>query len=458
MNLLNFLLKGGPARGRYTRYGIVLGLGWFAILFLTAAIYFATPKSYSSGFTLILPGAGTATTVNLESLGQTSSTAASPFGSHSLSPTENYKKLLQSFRLRGGVANQLGLDISDVPAPGIKLANQTKLMFVSVRSSSPTEAKTLAEAWLKVFETELNALRSEEQSLRETAYRETLSSFEQAVRDSQARIIEFQSKHGLISVEQFQELVGQTETLRRELERSEAELLVAGSEVNRLSGILELSPERAANVLALFSDDTFQSLIKAKSEAETLRSQLSEMYGPNHPELISASEEYAGLNAGLIERGRDLIGIEDFGSIREDHYTSTGERAELITSLISASVKFSGVKQRRASMEVQLRATQERVEKLAIPATELDALLRDHQVAETVFASALARIDTNRTDIFASYPLTQTVEVPALPTSPSSPSKKFALLGALAGLFLYSIGLLLFWIRLPIIHALLKTL
>jgi uncharacterized protein involved in exopolysaccharide biosynthesis len=109
-------------------------------------------------------------------------------------------------------------------------------------------------------------------------------------------------------------------------------------------------------------------------------------------------------------------------------------------------------------MREQLENTQIRVEQLAVPATELDSLLRDHQVAETVFASALARIDTNRTDVFASYPLTQTVEMPALPGSPATPSKKFIALGTIAGMVFYAIGLALLWIRLPIIRALLKTL
>ena len=117
-------LGGGPARGRLLRYLLVLAIGSGAILALAAAFFFLTPKSYESGFTLILPGAGASSSVNIESLGQTSSNAASPFGSHSLSPTENYKRLLQSYRLRGRVATTLEMDIADVPAPQIKLANQ----------------------------------------------------------------------------------------------------------------------------------------------------------------------------------------------------------------------------------------------------------------------------------------------------------------------------------------------
>ena len=451
-------LKGGPRQGRFLRYLLVLGLGWMVIGILAAAFFFLTPKTYSSGFTLILPGAGSSSSVNLSSLGQATSNTSSPFGSHSLSPTENYKRLLQSFRLRGKVADTLDLPIAEVPAPSIKLANQTKLMYVSVRASSPDAAQRLAETWLVSFEQELDALREEEQSLRDMAYRDTLAGFETAVRDAQAKIIAFQSEYGLISVEQFRELVGQTETLRIELERAQAEMQVARSEVMRLSEILGISPEQAIDILTLLSDSAFQALIEAQSKATTTHSELADMFGPNHPEVISATNELSGLNKGLFERGRMLIGFESFATLDRAYYTSKGERSALIARLVDAAVKYTGVQKRRDAVREQLVNTQRRVEDLSVPATELDGLLRDHQVAETVFASALARIDTNRTDIFASYPLTQTVETPGLPGSPATPSKKFIMLGTIAGMLFYAIGLALLWIRLPIIRALLKTL
>ncbi|MEO1554073.1 MAG: hypothetical protein AAFR82_09055 [Pseudomonadota bacterium] len=432
--------------------------GWMLIAVLAAAFFFLSPKSYMSGFTLILPGAGSGASVNLDSLGQATSNTASPFGSHSLSPTENYKKLLQSYRLRGQVAETVGHSLNDIDAPKIKLANQTKLIYVSVSAASPEAARQLAEAWLISFEAELSALRREEQTLREGAYRETLAGFEAAVRDTQSKIIAFQSEYSLISVEQFQDLVGQTETLRIELDRSQAELEVARSEVMRLSDILGISADQAVDILTLLSDSAFQSLLDAHSEATTTQSQLSDMFGPNHPDVIAASNELSGLNRGLFDRGRLLIGFEPFATLDRGFYASTNERSDLIAKLVEAAVRLTGLQKRRDAMRGQLQATQTRVEALAIPATQLDSLLRDHQVAETVFASALARIDTNRTDVFASYPLTQTVETPGTPDAPATPSKKFIALGTFAGMLFYAIGLALLWIRLPIIRALLKTL
>ena len=210
--------------------------------------------------------------------------------------------------------------------------------------------------------------------------------------------------------------------------------------------------------MTLLSDGTFQSLVDARSDAETRRAELSNMLGPNHPDMMAASEESAGVRSALTERGIALLGFEGFASLDEVYCTSSDGRSALISSLVEASVKLSGARQRRRSVAEQLQRTQERVARLSVPATELDALLRDHQIAETVFASALARMDTSRTDFFVSYPLTQTVEAPALPREPATPSRKFIALGAFAGLFLFAIGLALLWIRLPVIRVLLKTL
>jgi uncharacterized protein involved in exopolysaccharide biosynthesis len=451
-------LRGGPAAGRFLRYLAVLAIGWSVILALADAVYVFTPRAYESGFTLILPGAGQSTSVNLDSLGQASSNASSPFGDHTLSPTENYKRIFQSYRLRGMVAERMGQTIAETPAPSIRLANQTNLIFVSVRSDSPGRAKLLAETWHAVFKQEVATLREEEQDLRRQAYETAIAGFEQAVEEARARIIAFQSEYGLTSTNQFQDIVSQTELLRLEISQASTEASVAESEITRLSSILELGPEEAADILSLLSDPSFQSIATARAEANALQAELSQMYGENHPEMLNAIEQQSGLHRGLAVRGQSLLGVERFHAVAEEYYTSDDERTQLISSLVRASAKLSGARKRHEVLSDQLTEMQTRVASLAGPATELDALMRDHQVAETVFASALAQLDANRTDTFASYPLTQTIEVPGLPESPATPSKKFLALGTFAVMFLFAIGLALLWIRLPIIRALLKTL
>ena len=100
----------------------------------------------------------------------------------------------------------------------------------------------------------------------------------------------------------------------------------------------------------------------------------------------------------------------------------------------------------------QITVEQARVLSLAPDASRLDDLKRDVQVAEAVFSTALARIDTSKADFFASYPMVQTLEAPAMPTRPSGPLPILAVAGGMAATVLIFIALGLAWLRLTHIY------
>ena len=95
--------------------------------------------------------------------------------------------------------------------------------------------------------------------------------------------------------------------------------------------------------------------------------------------------------------------------------------------------------------------------KLVKQASVLADLQRDLRVAEAVFSSALARIDTNKADPFASYPLVQTLEEPSLPEQRSSPSVLIVIASALGSSILFLIGFGLLWFRQMIIRKVLPN-
>jgi len=71
-----------------------------------------------------------------------------------------------------------------------------------------------------------------------------------------------------------------------------------------------------------------------------------------------------------------------------------------------------------------------------------------------VFASALARADTTKTDLFGTYPLAQVVEYPLASDDPVTPNEKIGLIAAIAGTIFVAGGLTLAWMRRPILRAL----
>ena len=78
---------------------------------------------------------------------------------------------------------------------------------------------------------------------------------------------------------------------------------------------------------------------------------------------------------------------------------------------------------------------------------KVDGLRRDLQVAESLLAATLTKLDHSRIEVFSIYPPIQMVTEPTLPDEdePLSPSKQMALLTGLAGSFVVTLGLLLIW-------------
>lgn len=67
----------------------------------------------------------------------------------------------------------------------------------------------------------------------------------------------------------------------------------------------------------------------------------------------------------------------------------------------------------------------------------------------------MARAQTTKSDLYASYPLVQVLEDPNLPDQPSSPRKKLALAAGIAATLMLFMGLALGWMRRPLINRLL---
>ena len=101
---------GGFGRGRCQRYFWFAIGGICTIWTLTAAYLILAPRSYVSEFTFVLPGSGAGASINLEQIGQASSLSQSPFSNQRVNPTESYKRLLLSDRVRETAKNYGNFD------------------------------------------------------------------------------------------------------------------------------------------------------------------------------------------------------------------------------------------------------------------------------------------------------------------------------------------------------------
>ena len=131
------------------------------------------------------------------------------------------------------------------------------------------------------------------------------------------------------------------------------------------------------------------------------------------------------------------------------------DRAALLAQLVELAGLCDNLAETEATLAAQLATANARIAKIAPMATRLDDLSRDYQVAETVFSSALARIDTTKADVYASYPLVQVLADASLPEKPTSPKPLIAIAAGIVATMMILMGLALAWVRRALIDRLL---
>jgi uncharacterized protein involved in exopolysaccharide biosynthesis len=455
--LLRRLVSGGANAGRARRYMIAGVTGTVLISLVVVAYLLLTPKSYSAGFTFILPGTGAGSSVNLDTLGQASTMSASAYATPDVSPTENYRKMLLSHHVLAAAANALGLAESAFPTPRIELAEQTKLIIVSLTARHPDLALDRAAALRAAFLRTLDTLRNDEIAARDNAGRTTLDTYRIGLEQARTRLISHQVKTGLVSLEQYNGMVAGVEHLRDQLRDVEVRLAQAQAGVQELTHLLGTTPDAANLAMVLRADPFFQTELDQMAKDDAEIAGLSGTRGDGNAHLQDVRAERASIAARLLARSAELTGTHRANILKFPDLSLRDERARLFERLVGELADQQALDGMRAKLAAQIDDEQQRVVALAHDASHLDDLKRDVQVAEAVFSSALARIGTSKADFFASYPLVQTLEAPELPELPSSPMKLLAAAGGIAANFFLVLALVMTWLRTHMLQKLLKN-
>ncbi len=452
MRLQKIVVDGLPSVGRYRRYAVTIGLPLLAIWLLTALYLFAAPEKYESTVSLILPGSGSGGSMNVDNIGQAQSSAASAFSSTTLSPTENYKRLLMADVTLRSAALLAKEEPTGFPSPTVKLVDQTNLIEVHIAGSNAAQAQKRAKALLDAFLVKLDGLRNDEAEKRGTADSAHLNELANKVQETQRKLFEFQTKHGLVSIDQFNARIAGIDTLRDRALEMRAAARQDSARARRLLTTLDANPQQGNKILRLKSDPEFQQLAARHAALSSDAEQKSASLGEEHADRALIESERQTVRDALAARGAALTGLSPQHVLRSLDVDVSAGRSELIAGMIDADAQKAGSRAALNQIQAELGTRQKNAPALVIQASELTDLVRDQRVAEAVFSSALARLDTNKQDRFASYPLVQILEAPSLPRAPSSPSTMLALAGAIAASFILLFGSALIWLRQPIIR------
>ncbi|MFD0979516.1 GumC family protein [Tropicimonas aquimaris] len=450
------IFRGGRLNdaGRLPRYLFIFLLG-AAVIWAPIVGYLSTaPLRFTSTMSLILPGSGASASVNLDRIGQASSFANSPFASSSVSPTETYKRLLAADRILEAAAGKVGMARQDFGMPRVNLVDQTSLIHVEVTGNSPEDSQARGDALLEAFFSEIDALRSDELTVREDGGRGALEEYRSSVSATREEISRLQRETGLINAGQYEEFVRETDALRARIAEVSSELSERTQATEALRATLGIDPRSAAATLKLHADSEFNTIIKEMSQHAATLAEAEGRYGRSHPALKAARDSHDATRMRALDKAVEITGMPVTEVARLD-ISPVGGRAELLARLVEYDSERSGQAAELAALQQQLVEADARVMDLIEPAARLEDLQRDFSVAEAVFASTAARSKTSKVDLFASYPLVQVLENPSLPTDPTSPKRMLAVAAGIAATMMLLFGLILGWVRARLISRLL---
>lgn len=440
---------------RMPRYAATAILG-ASLIWAPLLGYLSTaPLSYRSTTSLILPGSGASASMNLNGIGQASSFANSAFASNAVSPTETYKRLLGADRIVDAAAQSLGISRQDLGAPRIRLVDQTSLIHIEMTGGTPEDSQARGEALLQAFFLELDALRDDEASTRQDSGLQAIDEFRTSVAQTRSEITQLQDQSGLTSVDQYDRLVDRHLELEAAILERSAGLSERRAGVFALESQLGLDAQAAAATLKLFADGGYLALLEEAARHEVALAEANARFGSRHPRVEDARRARDEAASIALELAMAVTGM-DVQTLSALDLAPQGARAELLSDLVRKQVELSAAEQELTTLQTQFDQGQAEIARLSRAASDLQDLERDFSVAEAVFASAIARAETGKSDVYASYPLVQVLENPSLPDSPSSPNRKLAFLAGIAATMMLLFGLSLGWIRLALISRLLN--
>lgn len=449
------LLWSGGEDGRVSRYAIIAAVSLAMVWVPSLAYLTLATRIYRSEWTLILPGSGSNTSVNLENIGQASSTASSPYGSNSLSPKVNYKSIAESRTVLKAAADKMGVDLEHFGKPRIELIEQTALLLFTVEDKSPELANAKSWALYEAIQAQLDRLRKDEIQRREEGSLAMMNEYRAKLDKARDRLLAYQGSADIVKVQQFKQMADSVQQLHTQLAQVQAERARAQGEMGQLVGSLGLKPEQAADALTLQTDRLFQKSQQQYVEANVLLGEISSKWGANHPDVIKEQGRRDAAKAMLTERVKTLLKGRNSQMLDLMALDQDLTRDALFQKLLTLDAESKGLQSKAAELERIIGDMEGHVGKDTQMAATLDELQRDHQIAEAVFTSALARIDTGKSDLYVSYPLLQMLSEPTLPVKPSSPHTLFVLAGMIVATLFTCIGLTLLWLRKPLLHKIL---
>ena len=443
-------------RHRLFRYGVLLIIG-FMVIWIPALTYVLKSEDvYKSNWSIIIPGSGIGSSLNIDSIGQTTTSVASPYASSSVDPKVNYKAIILSSTVLRAAAEAVDMTIKEYGKPLVKLIDQTAIMQITIDDNTAEKSHQKSIALFKSIEEELDRLRKAERSMIDSSNTEQLELYKQQVIDAQNRLLEYQTSSLIASTNKLELSLASIDRLNNR--RSEIQLEVASLEaqIKAIKEFTGLSNEKSARVVKLQQDMVLQKLQGSYSILYSEFLDRSSTLGARNPKVASIVSKMDAISEAIVERSTLILGNVDVDFVKQYSSVENTAGSNFYLDQITLNTKLSADLNELQELDMLVAELETGIKVTTRSTAMLDELTRAYKVAETIYLSTLAKQDLGKSDVFASYPMIQLLVPPRKPFEPEKLHRIFAIVGALMGSSFIILALVILWKRNALLQKLSK--
>ncbi len=407
-------------------------LGFVVVILLGAYLILETP-SYKTSWVVLLPGTERSSTINLDNIGEARSNGSNAYGSVSISPKNTYKEIALSDAVINSAASEYGVEANAFSKPRIQLIDQTPAMKFTLVGESKDDLILRAQLYNDTFHRVLDELRRNEIERNFDGIELNLEQAKIRLQKARQDIVDYQIKTSFFSDNQFTRWTDDTEKLRAEHTAVEIEIKSQAAKLSAALDQLGISVDQANALLTLQANPMVPSILEALSKKHAELVLAKSIYGPENPNRKVLEKERKDLVSETRLLLKGVPGLDLFSDSKLYGLISVSN-SELIKAVNSLLVDQQALLIKRDATQISREQYLERVKSHAQDSAALSDLQRVHQIAEAIFSSALAKLDTSRLDIYATYPLTQLLTLPGATVKRDRLKSK---LMVLAGIIIY---------------------
>jgi len=403
----------------YVKAGTVgLCLIWFAVI----AYLLFWPPSYTSTWGLLVLGRDPSVSIKLQMIGQMSSESPERPSSFQ-DPRDDYIYIATSLDTLTAAANRVDIDVEEFGEPDITAEKDSAIIAVEVKGKSPEEAQNKSFALYQVLFEKLESLRQQEIERRKVEIFTTLEEDQNTLTQVQNKIANFKSTSPFHSEDQLTSLSALIEGLRTKRAENIAALKGLEQRLLVFSKNTSVSEPEMHDAFILQADPVYQVQFEKYAEVFSRYSSLEAGLGSNNPTLLETKGELESTLTALKQRASFLLNKK-----------ITEKILVYLNSLewVTSRDEYASLEAETNELENQITHLEQRLILLDQEQISFARVQADFQVAESILAGTLAKLNFNQDDIYSIYPPIQLIVKPNLPEEPSSPELETAFLAGVA--------------------------